>query len=95
MQPSLPPPPPPPFPPTPPLPEIPPPEARVAQKVLKETLRLKRGENLVIETWTHTLPLATAFVLEARKIGAHPLVLFEDEATYWKSIEVCSPKDLG
>lgn len=70
-------------------------EGRVAQKVLKETLRVKRGENVVIEAWTHELDLARAFVLEARKMGARPVVLYEDEEAYWKSLEECDLKDLG
>ncbi|MDE1820543.1 MAG: aminopeptidase [Euryarchaeota archaeon] len=70
-------------------------EAAVARKVLKETLRVKKGENVVIETWNHTLDLARAFVLEARKLGAHPVLLFEDERTYWDSVDSADPRELG
>lgn len=68
---------------------------RVAAKVLRETLRVKRGENVIIETWSHTLEHARAFELESRRIGAHPVVLFQDEANFWRSVEECDPKVLG
>lgn len=70
-------------------------EHRLARKVLKETLRVKAGENVVIETWSHAIPWAVAFVYEARRLGAHPLVLYEDEATFWKSVETLPAKQLG
>ena len=50
-------------------------------------LRLRRGENLMVETWNHCLPYATACVAEARRIGAHPMLLLEDEETYWTCVE--------
>jgi len=60
---------------------------RVAAALLHGSLRLRRGENLLVETWSHCLPYATACVLEARRIGARPLLLLEDEGTYWASVE--------
>lgn len=70
-------------------------ENQIARKVLTETLQVKRGENVAIETWPHTLPYATAFVYESRRIGAHPLLLLEDEDTYWKSVEELPAASLG
>ena len=70
-------------------------ERQLARKTLVETLRVKRGENVTIETWPHTLSYATAFVYEARRIGAHPLLLLEDEPTYWKSVEDLPAPALG
>jgi len=69
------------------LPQYPEPRMRaLARNVLRNTLRVKRGENLLIETWSTTLPWAEATVLEARILGARPMLLLEDEATYWKSL---------
>jgi leucyl aminopeptidase (aminopeptidase T) len=61
--------------------------AALARSMLSGALRLRRGENLVVETWTHCLPYATACVVEARRIGAHPMLLLEDEEAYWESVE--------
>jgi leucyl aminopeptidase (aminopeptidase T) len=55
---------------------------KVARKVLKESLSLKKGESLTVETWNNGLPFAKHVVLEARKMGAIPLTVFEDEDAY-------------
>jgi len=67
----------------------------ICRSVLTKTLRLRRGENLIIETWTHTLPWANALVLEARRLGIRTTLFYEDEATYWRSVTECKPADLG
>jgi len=59
----------------------------VARAIVGGALRLRRGEHLVVATWTHTLPWATAVVQEARRVGAVPLLLLEDETTFWRSLE--------
>ncbi|MCI4324269.1 MAG: aminopeptidase [Thermoplasmata archaeon] len=67
----------------------------ICRKVLTKTLRLRRGENVIVEAWTHMLPWANAFVLEARRLGIRPTVIYEDEATYWRSVEELAPADIG
>ena len=62
--------------------------AGVARALVANALRLRRGEHLAIVSWTHTLPWATACVSEARRIGARPFLVLEDEASFWKSVEV-------
>lgn len=62
--------------------------AKFAGALLGGALRLKRGENVIIETWNHTLPYAAACVVEARRIGARPILWVEDEAAYWRSLDV-------
>ncbi|HEV2449238.1 MAG TPA: hypothetical protein VGU43_02375 [Thermoplasmata archaeon] len=61
--------------------------AALAQRLLGTALRVRAGENVVVETWNHTLPYALACVLEARRRGAHPILHFEDEGLYWRSID--------
>lgn len=56
--------------------------SRVASKLLSESLHLKKGESITIETWNDGLPFAQQAVIEARKIGAIPLVVFEDEEAF-------------
>ena len=68
---------------------------QLARILLGSAVGLKRGENLIVETWTHTLPYAAACVTEAHRRGAHPLVLYEDEATYWRSLEVAPRAQVG
>jgi leucyl aminopeptidase (aminopeptidase T) len=61
--------------------------AQVARSVLTKNLQLKKGERLTVEGFSHTLGWATAFAREARHLGAHPVVLFEDEDAYWEAID--------
>lgn len=42
---------------------------------------------MIIEAWTHTLPWAVAFAREARRMGAYPLVPYEDERAYWEAVD--------
>lgn len=42
---------------------------------------------MLIESWTHGLPWARAFVRQARALGAHPLVHYEDEEAFWEAID--------
>jgi len=74
------------------------PEAKrraLARNVLENALRLKRGESVTIETWSSTLPWAESLVLEARRLGARPMVILEDEATWWRSVDTVPTRNLG
>ncbi len=59
---------------------------QVARKVLGKSLAVKKGENLVVETWNNGLPFARHVVVEARRIGAVPIMLFEDEEAYIEGV---------
>ena len=73
------------------------PETRreLARSVLKNNLKLRAGERVIIEAWPHTLPWAVALAREARRMGAFPLVPYEDEAAYWESVDAKEFKVLG
>jgi len=66
-------------------------ESRVLQ--ISESLRLKKGESVTVETWNNGLALARQFVVEARRIGALPIMIFEDEDTYVDSVKN-APKNM-
>lgn len=67
----------------------------LARTMLRQTLQVKRGENLIVDTWSGTLAWAESVVLESRILGARPLLLVEDEPTYWKSIDEAPTANLG
>jgi leucyl aminopeptidase (aminopeptidase T) len=67
----------------------------LARTMLLQTLRMKRGENLIVETWSGTLPWAESVVLEARILGARPVLLVEDEPTYWQSVDEAPTANVG
>jgi leucyl aminopeptidase (aminopeptidase T) len=78
------------------LPEYPESNRRAfARNVLRNSLRLRRGENLLVETWSGTQSWAESLVLEARILGARPMLVVEDEATYWKCVEDAPASHLG
>jgi leucyl aminopeptidase (aminopeptidase T) len=59
----------------------------LARNILSKTLGVKKGENVLIETWSEALPWARPFVTEARRMGAHPMMLYEDEPAFWEALE--------
>jgi leucyl aminopeptidase (aminopeptidase T) len=61
-------------------------EGEVARKVVSESLLLKKGESVTVETWNNGLGLALRFMVEARRAGAIPILIFEDEDTYVDSV---------
>ena len=54
---------------------------------LRDRVKLKRGENLLVECWPHGLPVAREAVYQARAMGAHPLLMVEDEQALFRSVE--------
>ena len=67
----------------------------LAKTVIKKTLHVKPKENVTVECWNHGLPVATEFVYQLRAAGARPMLLFEDEATVWRSISTLPKSKLG
>ena len=67
--------------------------SKVAGKILSESLHVKKGESITVETWTNGLPFARQVVVEARRIGAIPVLILEDEDAYMDSLKNM-PKDV-
>jgi putative transposase len=66
-----------------------------ARAVLRQYLRLRPRERLTVESWTSTLEYANAFVLEALRLGARPLLLYQDEPTYWAATKEVPARTLA
>ena len=60
---------------------------RVARSILTKNLQVRSGERVTIEAWTHTIPWAAAFAREARRLGAHPMTIFEEESAFWDAVD--------
>jgi leucyl aminopeptidase (aminopeptidase T) len=76
----------------------PPPDPRareMARVVLEKCLHVRSGEHVVVESWSETLDYANAFVLETLRLGARPLLLYQDEPTYWAAVAENRPSSLG
>jgi len=63
--------------------------------VLTSTLGIQPGDDVIVETWDHGLPIADAFIYKLRELGARPMLLFEHEETFWKSAERLPEEKLG
>lgn len=67
----------------------------LARNLLRNALRLSRGESLLIETWSATLPWAVSMSEEAQSLGAHPMLSVHDEETYWRSLASAPASQAG
>jgi leucyl aminopeptidase (aminopeptidase T) len=77
-------------------PASPDPRAReMARVVLRKCLRVRPGEHVAVESWSETLEYANAFVLETLRLGARPLLLYQDEPTYWAAVAESRPSNLA
>jgi leucyl aminopeptidase (aminopeptidase T) len=65
---------------------------RVAKKVLTETLGVKKGDALTVETWDNGVDFARTVTAEARAMGCTVLTTLEDEAAYVEGVRR-APKD--
>jgi leucyl aminopeptidase (aminopeptidase T) len=65
---------------------------QVAKKVLTETLHVKGGEAVTVETWNNGLGFSRHAVAEARAMGCTAIMLLEDEEAYVEGIRR-APKD--
>lgn len=70
-------------------------ETQLAHEVLSKNLKVRPGESVVIEAWSHSLDVARAFATEVRRLGARPTVLYEDEAAWWDAVRHGRTKVLG
>jgi leucyl aminopeptidase (aminopeptidase T) len=67
----------------------------LVRNVLTSTLALQPGDDVIVETWDHGLPIADAFIYRLRELGARPMLLFEHEENFWKSAETLPEEKLG
>ncbi|HTT25981.1 MAG TPA: aminopeptidase [Thermoplasmata archaeon] len=67
----------------------------LARSVLKNNLKVRPGDRVIVEGWTHTLPASVAFAREVRRMKAQPLLTYEDETAYWDSVDRKEDKVLG
>jgi len=66
-----------------------------ARNIVTKCLKVRPGENAIIESWDHTLPIAIAMVDEIRRAGGRTLHIHEDEEAWWRAIDRNQSKLLG
>jgi leucyl aminopeptidase (aminopeptidase T) len=67
--------------------------SRLATKILTESLNLKKGESVTVETWNTGADLAKEVVKHARRMGCIPIMVYEDEETFVDGVKN-TPKDV-
>ena len=67
-------------------------EEALARMVLDRYLTVRPGETVTIEAWNHALPWARPFVVEARRRGAVPSLVLEDEEAFFRSASTVPPR---
>ncbi len=67
----------------------------LAKNVIRKSLQIRPKEGVIVECWNHGLEPAKEFVYQLRALGAKPMLLFEDEPTYWRSVESLPNSKLG
>jgi len=66
-----------------------------ARNIVTKYLKVRAGENVIIESWNHTMPMASAMVDEVRRLGGKVLLVHNDEDAWWRAIDRKQSKLLG
>lgn len=67
----------------------------LAKNVVRRSLNIRPNENVIVECWNHGLDVVREVIYQLRAVGARPMFLFEDEETYWRSVETLPATKLG
>ena len=67
---------------------------RIAKLVIERNLIVKKGDQVVIRTWDHTLDAAGELYYAARSRGANPNILLTAEDQYFRVLRELEPKAL-
>ncbi len=70
-------------------------QREAARAIVTKYLKVRPGENAVIESWDHTIAMASAVVDEVRRAGGRTLHLHEDEEAWWNAIDRKQGRLLG
>jgi leucyl aminopeptidase (aminopeptidase T) len=66
-----------------------------ARTIVTRYLKVRAGENAIIESWNHTLPMASAMLDEVRRVGGRALLVYNDEDAWWRAIDRKQRRLLG
>src|SRR3989441_2518291 len=68
---------------------------KVAKKVLRKSLSVKKGDAVTVESWNNGLEFARVVLAEARAIGCTATLVLEDEEAYIKGAKRSPKNTLG
>lgn len=61
-------------------------ERAAIRSVVTKYLRVKPDENVIVDTWAHTLQLASTVVDEVRRVGGRVFLAYEDDEAWWRAV---------
>lgn len=70
-------------------------ERAAARNLVKNYLRVRPGENVLVETWDHTIPMASAMVDAIRRVGGRTTLIHESEDAWWRAVDRKQTRLLG
>lgn len=59
----------------------------MARRIVQNSLRIHEDDMVLIETWQHTIELASDIALECLRTGAKPLVTLMTDRLWWRALE--------
>lgn len=62
-------------------------EDTIAKKIVHGSLRVHEDDMVLIETWQHTIDLASDIALECYKTGAKPMITLMTDRLWWNALE--------
>jgi leucyl aminopeptidase (aminopeptidase T) len=68
---------------------------KVAKKVLTETLQVRKGDSVTVESWDNGLPFARRALAEARALGCTGILVYEDERAYVEGVRRAPEDSVG
>ncbi len=63
------------------------PDDSIARRIVQTCLRIREDDMVLIETWQHTIDLASDIALECLRTGAKPLVTLMTDRLWWRALE--------
>ena len=70
-------------------------ERTAIRNIVQKYLRVRPDENVIVDTWAHTLRMASTVVDEVRRVGGRAFLAYEDDDAWWRAVERKQTKLLG
>jgi leucyl aminopeptidase (aminopeptidase T) len=62
-------------------------EETVARRIVRTCLNVREDDMVLIETWQHTVDLASDIALECYRAGARPLITLMTDRLWWRALD--------
>ncbi len=70
-------------------------ERAAIRNIVTKYLRVQPDENVIVDTWAHTLRMASTVVDEVRRVGGRAFLAYEDDDAWWRAVDRRQTELLG